>query len=129
MLAIDTNVVIRYLVADHPVQAARARALLDDNDVFVGVTVLLESEWVLRSAYGFSAAQCATALTGFAGLPHVAVEDPAALAKALVWMAEGMDFADAIHLARAGNCEAFISFDQGLAKAAAKMDAIKVRAP
>src|SRR5271165_3450212 len=56
MLAIDTNLVVRYLVGDDPGQAARARSLIDNNDVFVCTTVLLETEWVLRSVYGFSAA-------------------------------------------------------------------------
>ena len=40
-----------------------------------------------------------------------------------------MDFADALHLASSSNCEAFASFDKGLAKAAAKLGAIDVRAP
>src|ERR1041385_573755 len=53
MLAIDTNVVVRYLTSDHPKQAARAEALVERQDVFVATTVLLETEWVLRSAYGF----------------------------------------------------------------------------
>ena len=56
MLAIDTNVIVRYLTADHPEQASRARALVDGAAVFVPVTVILESEWVLRSAYGFASA-------------------------------------------------------------------------
>lgn len=71
MLAIDTNLIVRYLVGDDPGQAARARRLIDNNDVFVGITVLLETEWVLRSVYEFSAAQCAKALSDFAGLPRV----------------------------------------------------------
>ena len=53
MIAIDTNLVVRYLSGDHPEQSARARALVDQNPVFVGLTVVLEVEWVLRSAYGY----------------------------------------------------------------------------
>ena len=52
MKALDTNVVVRYLTGDDPAQAARARAAVDAGPVFVPVTVLLESEWVLRSRYG-----------------------------------------------------------------------------
>jgi predicted nucleic acid-binding protein len=63
MLAIDTNLIVRYLVGDDLGQAARARRLIDNNDVFVCTTVLLETEWVLRSVHGFSAAQCAKALS------------------------------------------------------------------
>lgn len=129
MLAIDTNLIVRYLVADDPGQAARARKLIDGNDTFVCVTVMLETEWVLRSAYGLSAAQCAKALTDFAGLPRVTVEDAAAVAKALGWMQKGIDFADGLHLAKAESCDAFISFDQDFAKAATALGGVKVCAP
>jgi len=118
MLAIDTNVVVRYLVGDEVKQAARARALIDRSDVFVTTTVLLQSEWVLRSVYGFEAARLAQALTAFAGLPHVTLENPALAANALQWMKAGLDFADALHLASAEDCEAFVSFDASFVKAA-----------
>jgi predicted nucleic acid-binding protein len=129
MLAIDTNLIVRYLVRDDPGQAARARKLIDNNDVFVCTTVILETEWVLRGVYGFSAAQCAKALTDFAGLPRVTLDDTACVAKALGWMREGVDFADGLHLAKAEGCDAFISFDETFAKAADALGGIKVRAP
>lgn len=131
MLAIDTNLIVRYLVGDDPGQAAQARRLIDNNDVFVCTTVLLETEWVLRSVYGFSAAQCAKALSDFAGLPRTSLEDAAAAAKALGWVRQGLDFADGLHLhlAKAEDCEAFISFDQAFAKAANALGNIKVRVP
>jgi predicted nucleic-acid-binding protein len=129
MLAIDTDLVVRYLVNDDPGQAARARKLIDTNDVFVCTTVILETEWVLRGAYGFSSSQCAKALADFAGLPRVTLEDTAAVAQALGWMRQGVDFADGLHLAKAEGCDAFISFDQGFAKAANALGDIKVRAP
>jgi predicted nucleic-acid-binding protein len=129
MLAIDTNLIIRYLVDDDPRQADKARKLIDNNDVFVCTAVMLETEWVLRSAYGFSVTQCAKALTDFAGLPHVILEDTAVVAKALGWMRQGVDFADGLHLAKAEVCDALISFDQDFAKAANALGGIKVRAP
>jgi predicted nucleic-acid-binding protein len=129
MLAIDTNLVVRYLTADHPEQSAQAKTLIDGTDVFVCTTVLLETEWVLRSAYGFAASRLVPAMRGFAGLPHVAMEDPALIARALDWMDCGMDFSDALHLAKAAECEAFISFDRRLAAAANRLDAIPVRTP
>jgi predicted nucleic acid-binding protein len=129
MLAIDTNLIVRYLVGDDPGQAARARKLIDTNDVFVCTTVLLETEWVLRSVYGFSAARCAKALTDFAGLPRTTLEDPTAAARALGWMRQGLDLADALHLATAEGCDAFVSFDQDFIKAANALGGFKVRAP
>ena len=100
MRAIDTNVLVRYLTGDEPEQAARARTAIEAGDVFVSTTVLLESEWVLRSVYGFAGGKVAVALRAFAGLPGVSVENPALLSKALTLAEKGMDFADALHLAR-----------------------------
>src|SRR5271156_3590145 len=82
MLGIDTNLIVRYLTGDHPVQSAQARSLIGEQDVFVCTTVLLETEWVLRSVYGFTTAHIGAALRAFAGLPHVTLEQPAAAAQA-----------------------------------------------
>ena len=112
MRAIDTNVVVRYLTGDDPAQAARARKVIDRGNVFVSTTVFLESEWVLRSVYGFSGNDVALALRAFAGLPAIEVESPALLAEVLDRMEKGMDFADALHLGAAAGCEAMLSFDR-----------------
>ncbi|HEX4504656.1 MAG TPA: type II toxin-antitoxin system VapC family toxin, partial [Alphaproteobacteria bacterium] len=42
MLAIDTNLIVRYLTGDHARQSARARALIDGEAVFIAITVVLE---------------------------------------------------------------------------------------
>ena len=100
MRAVDTNVVVRYLTGDHPEQAASARAAIDEGSVFASTTVMLESEWVLRSVYGFAATEIAAALRSFSGLPSVSVENPVLLADALDRAETGMD-ADALHLGTA----------------------------
>src|SRR5665213_2942205 len=129
MLAIDTNLIVRYLTGDQPKQSAAAQALIDGSDVFVGTTVLLETEWVLRSVYGFVPARICNALSAFAGLRRVTLENPGLTAKALSWMNRGMDFADALHLAAARDCDAFVSFDQAFAKAANALRVLKVQMP
>ena len=129
MLAIDTNVLVRYLTGDHPEQSPKARALVDAHDIFVPLTVMLETEWVLRSAYGFAAVQVATALRAFAGLPHVTVEHPARLAQALHRAGNGMDFADALHLGGVEHCDALLTFDKRFIKAALAAGIDTVRAP
>ncbi len=118
MRALDTNVVVRYLTGDDPEQAARARAVIDAGPVFVSATVLLECDWVLRSAYGFGGGEVATALRTFAGLPTVSVEGPAMLAEALDRAESGMDLADALHLGAAAGCEAMLTFDRQFIEAA-----------
>jgi predicted nucleic acid-binding protein len=129
VLAVDTNVVVRYLTADHPGQSARARTLIERAEVFIATTVLLETEWVLRSVYDHGAAEIVRAFRAFAGLPNVALEDPALADTALNWLEHGLDFADALHLAKARDCEALISFDRSLARAARRIGGSPVRAP
>src|SRR5712671_3168490 len=110
MLAVDTNVIVRFLTADDPPQAARARALIDGEDVFISTTVLLETEWVLRRVYGYARAEVVRELRRFAGLQRVNLEEPGLAATALDWGERGLDFADALHLAKATGCDAFASF-------------------
>jgi predicted nucleic acid-binding protein len=129
MLAVDTNLIVRYLTGDHPRQSAKARAVIDGEDVFVSTTVLLETEWVLRSVYSFDSARVCAALRAFAGLPRVSLEDPALVATALDRTALGLDFADALHLGRAEDCDAFATFDHQLIKAARAAGCGNVRAP
>lgn len=129
MLAVDANIIVRYLAADHPEQFAQASVLINGEDVYVCTTVLLETERVLRRGYRFSRDRVIAALIAFAGLPRVMLEDPASVAKALDWTQNGMDFADALHLAKASGCEAVISFDRCLAATANAIREVKVRPP
>jgi predicted nucleic acid-binding protein len=128
MLAVDTNVIVRYLTNDHPEQSLRARKLVDGQDVWVPTTVLLETEWVLRSVYRYTPVQIAAALRDFAGLPRVSLENAARVAQALDWVEHGMDFADALHLGASDGCAAFATFDADFIKAAKKAKAGTVRA-
>jgi predicted nucleic-acid-binding protein len=129
VLAVDANIIVRYLTADHPEQFAQAIALIHGEDVYVCTTVLLETEWVLRRGYRFSRERIIAALAAFAGLPRVTLEDPALAATALDWVGDGIDFADALHLVKARGCEAFVSFDQRFAAVANALSEVKERAP
>jgi predicted nucleic-acid-binding protein len=127
MIAIDKTLIVRYLTGDHPAQSARAKALIDAEAVFVSLTVLLETERVLRCIYGFGAAQIATALRAFAGLPQVTIEAPTLLARSLDWLETGMDFANALHLAQASDCSELVTFDRNFLKSANQPGAVPVR--
>ncbi len=121
MIAVDTNVVVRLLTGDDARQAARAVALFRTEEIWLAKTVILETEWVLRSLYGFRGAQLSTALSSLTSLPEVRVEDPAAVSKALEWALAGMDFPDALHLASRGDSAKFMSFDEKLVKRAKRL--------
>ena len=129
MVAIDTNVLVRLLTNDHPEQSPRARSLLDSHKVFVSLTVLLETEWVLRRAYGFTSERIYAALRAVAGLPQVEVEAPSRLAQALERAEAGLDFADALHLGASEATETFATFDTRLIKGAHRLGVITVREP
>jgi len=119
VLAVDTNVLVRYLTGDHPEQSAKAHHLLANNDIFISTTVFLECEWVLRRVYDFPNADTIAVLRDLAGLPNISVENPSLLAEALDHAEKGMDFADAVHLGAATHCESLFTFDRKFVKAAA----------
>lgn len=121
MLAVDTNVVVRLLVNDDQRQGAVARSLFASDEIFIGVTVLLESAWVLESVYDLSAKDSADALRGLLGLRNVSVEDAVAVAAALDAVSKGIELAVALHLLRAPAGAEFVTFDRTLARVATKI--------
>jgi predicted nucleic-acid-binding protein len=123
MIALDTNVVIRALTQDDPEQAKKAARVLRGSSLHVSKTVLVEVEWVLRKAYGFSADRINDALGRFVGLRALRVEDRTAVVRALDWHARGMDFADALHLASSATASAFATFDASFARRASQAQA------
>ena len=122
MLAIDTNVIVRVLTGDHPVQSPRARALIQHNDILVSTSVVLETEWVLRDVFEMPNNVLLKELRRFFGFANVRLERPHAVSRALDWAEAGMGFADALHLACAEDCDAFATFDKELARFAKKAD-------
>lgn len=129
MVAVDTNVLVRLLTGDEPAQTARARAIFEREAVLLAKTVILESEWVLRRLYRFGPDRIADAFVALIALPDLVCEDTGAVADAIQWMRDGMDFADALHLASARPAGRFATFDDKLAKRAAKIADIAVIRP
>ncbi len=121
MIALDTNVVVRLLVADHPEQARAALALLEAGPTWISKTVLLEVAWVLRFSYELGSAQVVSALHRLLDVRHVQVEGRSDVEAALNLSREGLDVADALHLAAAGHARAFATFDRALARRAARL--------
>ena len=129
MHGVDTNVIVRYLTGDDPQQADKARTVIGQKPVFVSRTVLLEVEWVLRGVYDLPSERIVPALRALAGLPGVSVEDAGLVAKALDWAEAGMDFADALHLAAAAECESFLTFDKRFVRSGKRLSGIPITAP
>jgi len=124
MIALDTNVWVRYVTNDEPDQAKRALAVLAGaEEIFVAKTMLLELEWVLRAAYELSAAAIIRALRQILGLPNVQAEMPDQLEKAIDYYEKGLDFADALHLSSSPEGVSFYTFDTALIKRARSLKA------
>ena len=125
MRAIDTNVLVRALTLDDAAQAARVQDLLREHEVFIPVTVILELEWVLRSRYLHSAAVIAQTIEKIVTLENVVVGEHAAVLTAAAKLAQGWDFADALHHALSEGCDDFVTFDAGLVKQAKRRPNLK----
>jgi predicted nucleic-acid-binding protein len=125
MRALDTNVLARFFVDDaDDAQSARQRpaaiAALAQRS-FVPVTVLLELEWVMRGFYELSTRDISRVLRALASLEHVTLEDRDAVLVAVDALDRGLDFADALHLARSSRASGFATFDPRLARRAKRL--------
>lgn len=115
MIGADTNVLVRFIARDDMRQAEIARAIIAERGVFVSNGVLMETEWVLRSTFGWTHARVSEALRDLLSLSAVTVDDPAAVVWALARHAAGADLSDMLHLVAARRTDAFATFDGALA--------------
>jgi len=118
MLAVDTNVLVRFLTGDHKEQAATATVLFTHESLWIAKTVLLETAWVLGDAYGFQQPEICESLINVIGLENVQIEDEPAVSAALVLAQQGVSFADALHLSSRPSGCGFVSFDRTLVRRA-----------
>lgn len=126
MIAVDTNVLARLLTEDDPEGAGTARSVFASGPIWIGRTVLLETDWVLRGVYGFSEGAIREAFAKLLGLGNVHAEDEASVIAALKLAAQGLKFADAMHLTSKSAGTAFVSFDREFVRRAKRAGAIAV---
>jgi predicted nucleic-acid-binding protein len=123
MIAVDTNVLVRLLTGDDPMQEAAARSLFATEPIWIAKTVLLETGWVLRSLYGFEDSAIRDAFTKLLGLKNVHAEDGSSVAAALALTVHGVEFADAMHLSSRPPGTVFVSFDKSFVRRATRAGA------
>jgi len=102
MIALDTNMLVRALVVDHPDQVAVVRQLMTGDRVFISRTVLLETEWVLRARYKRTPTELLDFFHALLETDDTVIEAVEQVSNALNWYALGADLADALHLAACG---------------------------
>jgi predicted nucleic-acid-binding protein len=119
MIGLDTNVLVRFLVRDDEAQFERARRLIrreasTGEPVLIGLLVMLETEWVLRSRYDLPKTEILAAFSGLLESVEVSLEDETSLEQALfLWKDSNVQFADCLIGARntALACRGTASFD------------------
>ena len=126
MLALDTNVLVRFLVEDDPKQAAAAAALIEraaaaDEPLFVPDIVVCEVVWVLTAAYRVARTEIASTLRELLRARSLVFEAADELSRALDAYTKGQgDFADYLirEQARSAGCTAVVTFDRALRREA-----------
>lgn len=107
MPALDTNVLVRFLVQDDAAQLAAAQRLIANaitqgQTLFVPITMALELEWVLRSTYRRPKDEVTTVISHLLSATELSFESERALEVGLQLYREGSaDFADCLHIALA----------------------------
>ena len=117
MIALDTNVLVRYLVGDDAKQAAVAKDIVEDALTpsapgFVSVVVLVELGWVLTRVYGCPTDRVASIFAELIASPTLVVEQATAVAAAIALPHD--DLADNLlhEIGKARGCSRTVTFDR-----------------
>jgi predicted nucleic-acid-binding protein len=124
MIGLDTNILVRYLTQDDPVQSVKATKILErrltpKNPGFVSVVVIVETVWVLDRAYGLAAPEIAATVERLLQVEVLMIEDEQEVFTAMIALKQGRaSFADALiaELAARAGCTRTLTFDQKAAR-------------
>ena len=120
MIGLDTNVLVRYLAQDDPVQAPKAtelieRQLTEDEPGFISVMAMAETAWVLERAYGLADQEIAAVIEGVLQAEVLVVENEQEVFTAMIALKAGNgSFADALigALGAKAGCSRTLTFDR-----------------
>ena len=120
MIGLDTNVLVRYLAQDDPVQSPQAtelieRRLTEEDRGFVSVVAMVETASVLDRAYGLTDNEIAAAIERTLQADVLVVESQQEVFTAMIALREGHGlFADALigALGASAGCTRTLTFDQ-----------------
>ena len=125
MIGLDTNVLVRYVTQDDPVQSAKASQLIESltaaSPGFVSLVTLTELVWVLQSCYQSAKGDVVMVLETLLHTRELTVEHADIIWQALRKFTAGKaDFADCLveRYGHAAGCEYTANFDLNATKAA-----------
>jgi predicted nucleic-acid-binding protein len=124
MIALDTNVLLRYLVQDDPAQSARATEIIERrlsarNPGFVSLVCILEIVWVLGSLYKRTRREIAQHIEMILAADALEVQNEQEVYQAVVALRNGTGtFEDALigSIGTWRGCSATLTFDETAAK-------------
>jgi predicted nucleic-acid-binding protein len=119
MTGLDTNVLIRYLTQDDPIQSKKAteiieRCLTEDKPGFVSLVTLVETVWVLSRVYDLSHLEIAAAVEGMLQSDTLVIQNEQEVFTAVATLRAGRgSFADALvgALGTWAGCTSTLTFD------------------
>jgi predicted nucleic-acid-binding protein len=120
MIGLDTNVLVRYLTQDDPIQSPKAadlieRALTESEPGYISIVAMVETTWVLERTYEFSATDIAVAIERMLQAPVLTVESEQEVFTAMIAMKERRaSFSDALigALGARAGCSTTVTFDR-----------------
>ncbi len=116
-IAVDTNVLVRFITKDDPLQSPKSLEILESSDViFISNIALCETVWVLKRFYKYDPQQITSALSALISIANVDVDTPA-VKSGLRFLAAGGDFADGVILyeAKRAKADTLATFDSAFA--------------
>jgi predicted nucleic-acid-binding protein len=121
MIGLDSNILLRYVTQDDPVQAAQAthvieHRLTEQEPGFISVVAMVETVWVLERSYRFGSTRIVAAIELMLGAETLVVENEREVFTAMVALKEGRgSFADALigALCAKAGCSRVVTFDEG----------------
>ena len=120
MIGLDTNILVRHLVQDDPVQSPKAtefieQRLTERDPGFITTVVMAETAWVLERVYALADDEVAAAIERILQIEVLVVENESDIFTAMMAVREGRgSFADALIgaiNAQAG-CSRTVTFDR-----------------
>ncbi|KAB0518393.1 PIN domain-containing protein [Pseudomonas extremorientalis] len=125
MIGLDTNVLVRYITQDDPVQSAKASDLIESlttaSPGFISLVSIVELVWVLQSCYQSAKSDVVMVLETLLRTRELTVEHAEIIWQALrTFVANKADFADCLieRCAHAAGCEYTATFDLNAIKTA-----------
>jgi len=120
MIGLDTNILVRYLTQDDPIQSLKAteiieRRLTEKVPGFISVVAMVETVWVLERAYRLAVREIVAAIERILQADLLVVENEQEVFTAMIALKEGQgSFSDAVIAAlyTRGGCSSTLTFDQ-----------------